>query len=293
MPIHEESDRWRLELDLLGRSVLVGSSEKDLIECLACCFAPSDGRSRQGWDLEVHLEAPRSVGDVSDDAYRVSTVPADVLDPSWSHCIRNAMHLCSALNLWAAACESPYYIFHAGAVARDGHAVLMPGSSHSGKSTLTAGLLRLGFGLLSDELGAVEMNTTCLRGYPRSLSLREDVMGLFGLPEDAGYGIPGERSRMVEPERVGGARAGSAQLAVVVAPRYEPGAALQLTPMGAGEAVFALMESSCSQPRLKERGLDWVIGIVDRVPAYRLVSSNLVEALQAIEEVFRRHVPAA
>jgi hypothetical protein len=48
---------------------------------------------------------------------------------------------------------------HAGAIERDGRAVLLVGESDKGKSTLTAVLVTRGWGYLSDELAIVDTST--------------------------------------------------------------------------------------------------------------------------------------
>lgn len=54
----------------------------------------------------------------------------------------------------------------------------------------------------------------------------------------------------------------------------------------AGMAVVGLTETSCSQKRFKEEGLDLVIDLARRLPCYRLVHSDVPLAVAAIEEAF-------
>src|SRR5438270_8700249 len=62
---------------------------------------------------------------------------------------------------------------HAGVVGFRDHAILMPGSSQSGKSTLTAALLRAGATYYSDEYAVLDSEGRVLP-YPTALSLREE-----------------------------------------------------------------------------------------------------------------------
>jgi hypothetical protein len=62
---------------------------------------------------------------------------------------------------------------HAGAVARDGAAIVLPGLSHAGKSTLVRELLRRGFTYFSDEYALID-RTGRLHAYPRALMLRDE-----------------------------------------------------------------------------------------------------------------------
>lgn len=60
---------------------------------------------------------------------------------------------------------------HAGAVVVDGRAVLLPGRSLSGKSTLTAALVRCGATYYSDEFALLD-GAGRVRPYPRPMTLR-------------------------------------------------------------------------------------------------------------------------
>ena len=75
---------------------------------------------------------------------------------------------------------------HAGAVQIDGRALLLPGSSHAGKSSLVAELLRRGASCFSDEYALLD-NEGRVHAYPRPLLLRNGRprQSLF-LPEDLG-----------------------------------------------------------------------------------------------------------
>jgi len=288
MSILEQDGTFSLGLELLDHSVRVESSDRRVVDGLARCFdVASHVDGDADWGLRVSVEQPGEQGRAPGAAYRLSTIPEGGLDALWLEGTRNPIQLCSALNTWAALQPSPRCVFHAGCVARDGGAVLMPGSSHAGKSTLTAGLLGRGFGLLSDEVGAIDLESGSLVGYPRLLSLREDVLGLFGLPASAGYGVSGEPSRMVQPADVGGVRLSAAdRVDAIVAPRFEVGAPLEVTRLSTGEALLALIGCSCSQARLEVAGLDWVIALARRTPAYGLRFSALAEAVTAVEEIW-------
>jgi hypothetical protein len=60
---------------------------------------------------------------------------------------------------------------HAGAVVFGGRALLIPGSSHAGKSSMVAELLRRGASYLSDEYALIDTEGLA-RPYPRPLLLR-------------------------------------------------------------------------------------------------------------------------
>lgn len=277
--------RGTLEFDLIGSRVRIRSEDTAFLDALGHCFEISPGsaahadlqvevrassRREHGWDL-VHASSARDSG---------ALLPARV---------GSALDLCSALNRWAVAADRGHCIFHAGAASRNGRAVLLPAGSGAGKSTITAGLVRRGMALHSDEVGPIDMVACTVSPYPRSLCLREDVLAPLGLERDVGYPFPERRTRVVRPAELGGARApGPAELVLVVSPRFVCGAPVRLERLGTGEAVMTLMELCCSRVRLKTEALDGVIGLVRRLPCYRLEFSRLDDALDRILAEFDR-----
>ncbi len=280
---------WALELELLGRSVRIESPDEHFLIGLAGCFAPPDSdASRESTDLTIHV-GPRPPGTDPRVALPIRTVEASPgFTLPWS--VRAPLDLCSALTRWAALNSSRYYVFHAGAVAREGKALLLPAASGSGKSTTTAGLLRRGFQLLSDEIGALEIETERVAVYPRSLSLREDVLGLLGLAPGSGVAFPPIPGRFVQPEELGSSRAPApARLALVALPRFSPGAETRIERQRRGPALMALLQSSCSQAVHKVAGLDWLIALLVRVPCYEVTFSDLGDVLPRLVDTFERH----
>lgn len=74
--------------------------------------------------------------------------------------------------------RAPEYVFvHAGAVALEGHALLLPGRSHAGKSTLVAELVRAGATYYSDEFALIDAQGR-VHPFARDLRMRRP-----GLPE--------------------------------------------------------------------------------------------------------------
>ncbi len=71
------------------------------------------------------------------------------------------------------------YAIHAGAVVQQDRALIIAGRSGQGKTTLTLGLVRQGWQLLSDEFALLERRSGYLQPYPRSLHLRRPTLGLI------------------------------------------------------------------------------------------------------------------
>jgi hypothetical protein len=87
--------------------------------------------------------------------------------PEALHCLE------SHLQLYVAEWGRQRIFVHAGVVGHRGKAILLPGRSFSGKSTLVAALLKAGAEYLSDEYAVLDPAGQ-VHPYPRRLSMRAD-----------------------------------------------------------------------------------------------------------------------
>jgi hypothetical protein len=124
---------------------------------------------------------------------------------------------------------APEYIFvHAGVVAVGGHAVLVPGFTLAGKTTLIRGLVEMGAVYYSDEFAAID-EQGLVHPYPRPLSIRHPD-GSGRTTEIPAASLGAETGR--EPVPVG----------LVAITEYRPGATLVPEPLASGAALLALLE---------------------------------------------------
>ena len=181
-------------------------------------------------------------------------------------------------------------LIHAGAVLTPaGDGLLLPAPSGSGKTTLVAGLVRQGFGYLSDEAGAIDPVTGRLHPYPKALALKGAPSELF--PElKAGNGrrdlLPGiwhVRAQDIRPGSVGG----PSEVRFVVAPRYRRGARTELSSMSRAAGVVELGDNTMNLLFYRSRALTLLARVVARARCYRLEFGDLVEGVQAIERLTR------
>ena len=134
---------------------------------------------------------------------------------------------------------APRRIFvHAGVVGWKDRAILIPGLSHSGKTTLVDQLIRAGATYYSDEYAVLDERGR-VHPYPRALGLR----------------VPGsDQAKRVRAEEIG-ATVGSKPLALglVVSTNYKDGARWRPRRLTRGKGVLELMAntvSARSQPEL-------------------------------------------
>ncbi len=78
-----------------------------------------------------------------------------------------------------------HLVTHAGAVERNGQALLIVAESGCGKTTLTLELVRRGFRFLSDEFGAIHRQDRRVYPCPRSLRVRPQTLELLGRADKA------------------------------------------------------------------------------------------------------------
>ena len=137
----------------------------------------------------------------------------------------------------AVASES-YLLLHAAAVERGDRAVLLPAPSGSGKSTLSAGLVAAGFGYLTDDVCAIDLETARVRPYPKPITLGPDVVREF---ERGGHALLDDDTRALmhtdaylHCATFGGHVGRESTARTIVVPMYTAGSRTELIPMSAG-----------------------------------------------------------
>jgi hypothetical protein len=159
-----------------------------------------------------------------------------------------ALHLEEFAALW-----SPQRLFvHAGVVGWKGRAILIPGRSHSGKSTLVAALLRAGATYYSDEYALIGDDGR-VHPYPRPLRLRSADGTLGEVPA----ATPGGR-RARAPLEVG----------LVLMARYAPGARWRPSRLSEGRGVLALLSHTVAARARPKDAMATLGKVVRRAPVY-------------------------
>lgn len=180
-------------------------------------------------------------------------------------------------------------LLHAGVVAYEDRAIVLPALPGTGKSTLTAALALSGFRLLSDEFGVVGLDDA--RVYPllRPAALKNDAIDVIARARPharLGPRFSGTRKGTVAhlaPDAASWrARAVPARPHLLVFPRYAAGAALAVEPMGKARALAKLSANSFNYDMLGPEGFDAAAALVRRSTVARLTYGNLDEAVAAI-----------
>lgn len=187
-----------------------------------------------------------------------------------------------------------FLMLHAAVLERNGGAVLMPAAPGQGKTTLCAALAHRGWRLLSDEFGLLRPGSTAFVPIPRPMPLKNasiEVLRRFATQAEMGPVIEGTIKGTVAHLRVPGASveaaAHEAEARWVVFPRWQSNAPLSFVEVPRSEAFMSLARNAFNYEMLGQAAFETVRDIVDRSRCYRLVYSDLDEAVALFDRLAR------
>lgn len=177
----------------------------------------------------------------------------------------------SDLQLFVAETAPRRVFIHAGVVGLQGKAIVIPGRSFSGKTSLVAALVKEGAIYYSDEYAVID-EKGLVHHYARPLSIRED--GHLAKP------------KRYKVEALGG-QAGAKPLPVgmVVVSRYKDGARWRPRGLSEGEGALELMSNTVSARRQPKAMLAAIRHVVSLAP---VVKGNRGEARQVVDFILEK-----
>lgn len=187
-----------------------------------------------------------------------------------------------------------YLLLHAGVVARNDRALILPAAPGAGKTTLTCALHLAGWRFLSDEFGVIDMGTGELLPMVRPAPLKNRSIDIIGSRPGAVLGPVFPKTRKGDvahfvPDRESFlGRHQRAHPALVLFPRFRAGAALECTPVPRAQAAMRVGLNSFNYQPLGPLGFQAVVALVQRTVAYELVYGDLDDAIAHIETLFER-----
>jgi hypothetical protein len=180
---------------------------------------PRNDSSSRVPDISIHVE--KAAGEFAvyvDGSRAASVVGEDTL----------GLNLIRAVDEALISRLTTLRVVHAGAVRWRERALLLPGRTHSGKSSLVIELLRQGAGYLSDEYALID-NEGLVHAYPRPLLVRTRLAHQTPvLPEI--YGKPAARSAL--------------PVGWIVASQYSSEADWKLTALTQSEGLMLLLQNT-------------------------------------------------
>ncbi len=169
---------------------------------------------------------------------------------------------------WQVATNTPGRVMvHAGVVGWQGRALVIPGYSRAGKSTLVAELLRQGATYYSDEYAVLD-EEGLVHPYPRRLNLRQegDLPLKRCTPEDLGS-TAGE---------------GPLPVGLVALARYRPESRWQPRRLTSGQATWELLNCTLSAQRHPEAALNALHRVASTAACAKVFRGEAAETAAAL-----------
>jgi hypothetical protein len=183
---------------------------------------------------------------------------------------------------------------HAGALCRDGRALLLPGDAGYGKSTLSAGLTARGFAMLSDDTALIGGKSRLARSLPAGLCIKRGSCAVLKhhYPQLASlreWRRPdGKLVRYLMPQRDVSWASADAALAVrwIIFPRYGPDQSTALLPLPRHEALARLLRGAFFlSGALDRHNLEELVAWIQQIDCFELPLSSLDRATELIDEL--------
>lgn len=194
-------------------------------------------------------------------------------------------------------------LLHAGAVERDGLALLLPAVPGSGKSTLTAALAQRGWRLLSDEFGAFDPVAGVFRAMLKPVTLKNTSIEVIrNFAPDAVFGPVFPKTRKGRVTHVAANMASvqrrheTARPGAFVLPQWQAGSPTRWKPLAEHVLFPALSFNAFNYNLLGEAGFRAAIALMRQCPGWQLTYSDLDDALATIDAawpaIVERHAHA-
>jgi len=197
------------------------------------------------------------------------------------------------MNLQMALGQRRFLLLHAAAVEREGKAVLLTGHSGAGKSTLSALLGERGWRFMGDEFALLDPESGLIHSFPRTVSLKNESLALFGQVDPARLGpvmegTPKGTIRHLRPPANAVARmAEPAEPALILFPRFGSNMAGEAREVGSAEVFVRLTQASTNYVALGRRGFVALTRLVSSVPARAIDYATSDEGVRLVEEQWR------
>jgi hypothetical protein len=162
---------------------------------------------------------------------------------------------------------------HSGVVAWRGRAIILPGRSMAGKTTLVTRLMEAGCSYYSDEFAVLDA-AGLVHPYARPLSVRDEAGALPKRLNADSFG--GETG--LEPIPAG----------LVLLSKYIPGASFRPRRVSRGRAVLGLMDNTVSIRREPERSLSALVGLSNTAPCWKGRRGDSEEAVRFVMDAVSR-----
>jgi hypothetical protein len=185
-----------------------------------------------------------------------------------------------------------YLVFHCAVVEKGGAAILFPGWSGTGKTTLCAALVCKGWRLLSDELAVIRPSDGMVLPIARPLSLKNESIDLIGrlapglvFGPRIGATAKGVISHLRPPADSVARMDEPARPAAVMFIAFEPGQAAERIAFSKARAFYYLADNSLNYQTRGRDGFDELARLIDSCGCYAMRYSRLDDAIPIVEGI--------
>jgi hypothetical protein len=173
----------------------------------------------------------------------------------------------SDLRLFVAELAKHRVFVHAGVVGWKGQAIIVPGRSFSGKSTLVAELVKAGATYYSDEYAVLDSRGR-VHPFAKPLELREE--GEYA------------QKKVTAAELGGELGAGPLPVGLVLMTRFKRGASWRPRKLSPGQGVLEMLFNTVSARRSPERAMATLQRVTARAEVLKGVRGNAVDVASAV-----------
>ena len=156
---------------------------------------------------------------------------------------------------------------HAGVVERNGRALVLPGKSFAGKTTLVRALLEAGATYYSDDAAVLDENGL-VHPYPRRLAVREGATWVRRRYKAGSFGAKVGR--------------GAVPIGAVVLSQFQDGAVWRPRQLSPGQAVLELLLNTVPARAQPDRALNVLSRIVEKTPVYQSLRPDTGAVVDAL-----------
>ncbi len=173
-------------------------------------------------------------------------------------------------------------LFHAAVLGKAGKAMIFPGETGIGKTTLAAVLIRQGWKFFSDELAVMDQERLTITPFPLPMSIKSGSMPIIepfypALGKTKEYRRPdGKMVRYLAPPAEALAASGEeAESAAIVFPIYQDADYPRLTKIEKITALQRLVRTGSTQRELQARDIRALITLIEDTPCYDMFYTDV------------------